>query len=1518
MSRIHGHGRRLQGSPLDNATLFWVIIAVSIVVGLIILAVVIWAIVTKCGRAKSAPVVPYNDPVKAATAAQGAHPGGPDQHLAGKGMDLEKGMIKSAYTAPDVQAVNGMHAAPVILPVPPWEANPQALPPGIVLAPVTPPTFNALFSNPRLASEPPYERLVLLSSRVHNVELVARAVLPNVAYVAYDWKNFTLQELLRYIKKVLGTQKVVSIAVVAPGSKPGSVGLLEGSSTTPEKLATKTELSQFWRVLAGCVALSGTADGRRIDLLGCRLVEAPREGAALLRELWNLTTVPFAAADDALGGYMLSTFMEEPTTKQLSLISSTIPAIDLYFNRHALLGAAPLLGAVAAAAAGAAAVGTAAAVAAAHAPPPPPGPAPPPPPGSAPPAPPGAPPGAPPAPAPAPAAAQAPPAVKAAALPPSVPGGDIFTRFNMALAQRGKTPDAAFTEGDKNANGSLSTDELTALMLAHVPDASSMDIKHFMAMLDTENEDGVLSRSEFVLGLPENVRIQDLEFDANANGELDHRELQQLIACIPGLAPPEKKFILAFLYHHDANKDMKPCLPQTPVARVRPTPRPIILAYETIARRLQSVGLGSGTGPAAANAEAPPAAPPQPPAPAPAPAAPAAARGAAPARVAAANAAALAKTPAASGSRGNVAASAAAQSALGSAAAAAKSACPAASLATATRAQMPAASPTGAAAPATSPPPAAPLPTPSPRATRASLTAAATSPAKGTAQTRRGAVIDTRTDTSSTAAAGAKAAAKAPALVAAEPVVQASSGEADDDGSSGSGSGSDTLVVELSTASPRTSPEDPARAARLRQGAAAAGAAGLPAAAAATLPMEQDEQGLGVGASGSGVAGDAAEVGAAAAQYVVSTLASLSSQLDNLRALVASHPHTHVAQLGNSARATLVPGSALLASGLTGGLPLSLLGGLGLAGGGGLAGWPGSAAGAGLAAARSGLVRWPNTVGPSSSMASIDMLAAEALAQGLQAVPAQQQQQQGQAAALRNGAPLCTSAEPGDVAPDGAAAATAAPAVAAATPEAAAGAEGPQGAEQCEVFQNAQANDAIANGVNGASGVGIGSRAAESMPGTETRASPDAAEAAGNPTSADAAARSHLGAPATDAPGPSAFGSQEKEEEEQGLACRRLMPLLSGQAAAQRALLSQAGLTRPTAAVLPRRRTPYWEGPAEELPPLEREAVRDLLLGNDADAVSPGDPESQDAAEAGARDDDLEDGSEVDEEAEAQRRAAGITAARVSGVAEASRRKRRRGSKPGSGLPLPIKVYVGRRPGPEDIGKERPYAEGYFDPQAYMRREPCVLHDGEMLLPTKFEKLARSKQRWTIGVKVLETCKPIGDWLQEHGLPLTLFDHNSNSAKAIALAKNRQGSSKSRKPTDAEPRGASREPGEQAVAVSGGGQSPAGGSGGGQCPAGGNGVSAAGAAPLAAPPPSALPGQQAGGTLPAHPGMGFEQAPGWLPPHPLQASVPAQAQALQVQQPHPFMQALKQAGQGEWPPKIPPAPRPQPVRPGVK
>ena len=62
-----------------------------------------------------------------------------------------------------------------------------------------------------------------------------------------------------------------------------SAALLDGLTTTPEKLQEKGELLQFWRVLAACAAPSGTNDGRRVDLLGSRVVEAPRDGAALLK-----------------------------------------------------------------------------------------------------------------------------------------------------------------------------------------------------------------------------------------------------------------------------------------------------------------------------------------------------------------------------------------------------------------------------------------------------------------------------------------------------------------------------------------------------------------------------------------------------------------------------------------------------------------------------------------------------------------------------------------------------------------------------------------------------------------------------------------------------------------------------------------------------------------------------------------------------------------------------------------------------------------------------------------------------------------------------------------------------------------------------------------------------------------------------------------------------------------------------------------------------------------------------------
>ncbi len=75
-----------------------------------------------------------------------------------------------------------------------------------------------------------------------------------------------------------------SLLGVSRTSRPARAALLEGITTSADKLAGGGgELGQFWRVLAGCVAANGASEGRRVDLLGCRVVEAPFEGASLLK-----------------------------------------------------------------------------------------------------------------------------------------------------------------------------------------------------------------------------------------------------------------------------------------------------------------------------------------------------------------------------------------------------------------------------------------------------------------------------------------------------------------------------------------------------------------------------------------------------------------------------------------------------------------------------------------------------------------------------------------------------------------------------------------------------------------------------------------------------------------------------------------------------------------------------------------------------------------------------------------------------------------------------------------------------------------------------------------------------------------------------------------------------------------------------------------------------------------------------------------------------------------------------------
>lgn len=548
LSRKLLHGRELRATIIDNPTFKWTLVALGGFIVLLTIACIIMGIVWCCIKDQN----------------KGRGGGGE-----GSKVDPHRGGAAIA-PAPAMKGMNGQPGAPQPpsyltggSPAPPWEQG-GALPPGAVLNSHPPAVFTPFVSNPRPLGSNAYERMVLISSLVHNPMQIATSVLPNVAVVVYDWKNFTFQELARYMKKAIGTNKVTSIAVIAPGSKPGCVGLLENQTTSADKIKTKGEMAQFWRVVAGCVqTAAGGYDGRRVDLLGCRVVEAPREGAALLKELWALTSVPFAASDDALSGYQLATFLEEPNTGSLSLISSTIQAIDLYFDRYKLLGQEP--------------PANAATLPPVHVPsaPLPPGP---PPPGAL----------NPNVMAGAAVGAGAAGAMTRSAVPPPPPppppppanGGDIFQRFksgatakNIALLDLFKM----FALKDPSA---LQPDEVDRMILSVVPDATVTDISHFKEMMDT-NGDKKISREEFIQLLDKSLATSQLVdqprkenqqlmtdllgyIDQNApsvkdyfvkppkiDGRLDHNQIAEMVKLdISDLSPDESKYILAYFYKY--------------------------------------------------------------------------------------------------------------------------------------------------------------------------------------------------------------------------------------------------------------------------------------------------------------------------------------------------------------------------------------------------------------------------------------------------------------------------------------------------------------------------------------------------------------------------------------------------------------------------------------------------------------------------------------------------------------------------------------------------------------------------------------------------------------------------------------------------------------------------------------------------------------------------------------------------------------------------------------------------------
>eukprot|EP00798_Chlamydomonas_sp_ICE-L_P021052 gene21052-27928_t len=150
---------------------------------------------------------------------------------------------------------------------------------------------------------PTLERLVLISSHVQDPMKLAGAVLPKVGFVVYDWMNFTGQELLQ-----------------------------KGSETSPQKLESNKELSQLWKSLSGHVFPGTDKLPCRIDLIGCRVMEDPEAGLALLKALHALTEVQFSASDDPTTSYSLKTYLDDPKSGQPVSKDLNIKGLNLYFN----------------------------------------------------------------------------------------------------------------------------------------------------------------------------------------------------------------------------------------------------------------------------------------------------------------------------------------------------------------------------------------------------------------------------------------------------------------------------------------------------------------------------------------------------------------------------------------------------------------------------------------------------------------------------------------------------------------------------------------------------------------------------------------------------------------------------------------------------------------------------------------------------------------------------------------------------------------------------------------------------------------------------------------------------------------------------------------------------------------------------------------------------------------------------------------------------------------------------------
>lgn len=138
-------------------------------------------------------------------------------------------------------------------------------------------------------------RVLLISSTVTDVDVLANAVRKDVLVINYNATSTLLDDLLIRVQKRLDGGKAASIGIVAHDYGEAKFYLCAQHTVSPQSIRQSVEQRTFWQELGGMVSEDG-----RIDLFACNLA-ASQQGKMLVLALKGITGVEVAASTNSTG-----------------------------------------------------------------------------------------------------------------------------------------------------------------------------------------------------------------------------------------------------------------------------------------------------------------------------------------------------------------------------------------------------------------------------------------------------------------------------------------------------------------------------------------------------------------------------------------------------------------------------------------------------------------------------------------------------------------------------------------------------------------------------------------------------------------------------------------------------------------------------------------------------------------------------------------------------------------------------------------------------------------------------------------------------------------------------------------------------------------------------------------------------------------------------------------------------------------------------------------------------------------